>query len=111
MKLLNIGQEDIVSVAPYRDQNGRRLITLKVANWKPSKVPIIDLLRGTLILFEMGSLEPQSQILGGIGIFDLEGLSLSHVLNVNPTVAQQLIALLVVCALFLYKINLILKKM
>lgn len=46
---------------------GRRIMIYKFGNWRPSKIPVDDVFRATLILFEMGALEPQSQVLGGVG--------------------------------------------
>lgn len=87
----------------------------KIGNWKPSKVPINDLLKATLVLLEMGSMEPRAQVnifelifrmqiltsfidqvLGGVGIFDLEGLTINHGLLITPSVASKIICLMVV---------------
>lgn len=65
--LTKLGEDDIVSVTPYRDQNGRRIMIYKFGNWRPSKIPVDDIFKASLILFEMGALEPQSQVLGGVG--------------------------------------------
>lgn len=46
---------------------GRRIMIYKFGNWRPSKIPVDDVFRASLILFEMGALEPQSQVLGGVG--------------------------------------------
>jgi len=95
--LKRIGEDDIVSVTPYRDQLGRRIMIYKIGNWRPSKVPINDIFKASLLLFEMGAMEPQTQVLGGIGIFDLEGLSLNHGWYVTPSVAKKIISLMVTC--------------
>lgn len=95
VRLRPLGDEEIVSVPPYRDQNGRRLIIYKIANWRPSKVPIEDLFKATLLIMEVGSLEPQNQILGAVGIFDLEGLGLNHAWQISPSLAQKVVQLLV----------------
>ncbi|XP_037024683.1 clavesin-1-like isoform X2 [Bradysia coprophila] len=97
LSLTHLGENDIVSVTPYYDQNGRRMMFHKVGNWKPSKIPINDLMKATLILLEMGSLEPSAQVLGGIGIFDLEGLTINHGLLITPSVASKIICLMVTC--------------
>ncbi|XP_059619252.1 alpha-tocopherol transfer protein-like [Phlebotomus argentipes] len=97
MTLRPIGEDDIVSVTPYRDQNGRRLMFYKVGNWKPSKIPLDDLFRATLIILEIGAMEPQTQVVGGVGVFDLEGLTLNHCWHMSPSVAQKMIALMVTC--------------
>lgn len=92
-----LGEEEILSVMPYWDQNGRRMMIYKIGNWKPSKIPLDDLFRATLILMELGSLEPRAQILGGIGIFDLEGLTLNQAWHMSPSVAQKIISIMVTC--------------
>ncbi|CAO1336808.1 unnamed protein product [Diamesa serratosioi] len=97
LTLLSLGEDDIVSVAPYRDQNGMRMLIYKIGGWKPSKNPMDELFKATLILMEIGSLEPRAQILGGIGIFDLEGLSLTHTWHMSPSVAQKIISIMVTC--------------
>uniref|UniRef100_A0A1B0D3K1 Uncharacterized protein n=1 Tax=Phlebotomus papatasi TaxID=29031 RepID=A0A1B0D3K1_PHLPP len=97
MSLRPIGEDDIVSVAPYRDQHGKRLMFYKIGNWKPSKIPLDDLFRATLIILEIGSMEPQTQVVGGVGIFDLEGLTLNHCWHMSPSVAQKMISLMVTC--------------
>uniref|UniRef100_A0A182NES0 CRAL-TRIO domain-containing protein n=1 Tax=Anopheles dirus TaxID=7168 RepID=A0A182NES0_9DIPT len=94
MSLRSLGDDDIISISPYRDQEGRRVICFKFGKWRPSKIPIVDLFRATMLLLEVGSLEPQSQVLGGIGIMDLEGLTLNHAWNLTPAVAQKMLALL-----------------
>lgn len=96
MTLKRLGDEDIVSVAPYRDQLGRRMMIYKIGKWRPSKIPLNDIFKATLVLFEMGSLEPQAQVLGGIGIFDLEGMALNHAWCITPSVAKKIISLMVV---------------
>lgn len=95
--LTKLGEEDIVSVTPYHDQNGRRIMIYKFGNWRPSKIPVDEILKATLLLFEMGALEPQSQVMGGVGIIDLEGLSLQHIWNLSPSVAKKVISLMVTC--------------
>lgn len=94
--LTKLGEDDLVSVTPYRDQNSRRMMVFRFGNWRPAKVPVDDIFKASLILLEMGSLEPISQVLGGVGIFDLEGLTLQHVWNLTPAVAKKIIALMVV---------------
>lgn len=79
--LLNkLGEDDIVSVTPYRDQHGRRMMIYKFGNWRPSKIPLDDIFKASLILLEMGAMEPQSQVLGGVGEFLL---SIFEFLNAN----------------------------
>lgn len=97
MDLRYLGNENILTVTPYRDQHGRRILIYRYGLWRPNRVTIDDIFRATIILQELGSLEPISQIVGGVGIFDLKDLSLEHILQLSPSVAQKMIALLVVC--------------
>lgn len=95
MSLLQLGEEDIVSVAPFKDQRGRRMMFYKIGNWKPARISVNQILTATMLLLEIGSLEPQAQVMGGVGIFDLEGMSLSHAWHVTPSIAQKIIFLMV----------------
>lgn len=95
LELRSLGDEDIISVTPYRDQNGHRILIYRFGAWKPGKISVDDIFRATIILLELGSLEPIAQVLGGVGIFDLKDLSFNHILHLSPSVAQKMIALLV----------------
>lgn len=96
MDLRYLGNENILTVTPYRDQHGHRILIYRYGLWRPNRVTVDDIFRATIVLQELGSLEPISQIVGGVGIFDLKDLSLEHILHLSPSVAQKMIALLVV---------------
>lgn len=85
-----------MTTTPYRDQHGKRMLIYRFGNWKPSKIPVDELFKATLIVLEIGIMEPRAQVLGGVGIFDLEGLSMSHISSMSPSVAQKMIAIMVV---------------
>ncbi|XP_011549836.3 alpha-tocopherol transfer protein isoform X1 [Plutella xylostella] len=93
--LREIGDRQIMSVPPYRDQDGRRLLLYRIGCWSPKKIPIDDLFRGTIMALELGLLEPRSQILGGVALFDLEGIGTKHAWEITPGVASRIIKLLV----------------
>lgn len=96
MQLISLGEDDVVSVAPFKDQHQRRIMFYKIGKWQPSRMSINNILAATLLLLELGSLEPVSQVLGGIGIFDFEAYSMGQVWHVNPAVAQKIVSLMVV---------------
>lgn len=98
-----LAKDDVISVGPERDNNGQRAIIIKFGNWKPSKISVDDIFRGTLVLIEIGSLEPIAQVKGGVAIFDMKGLNLNHVMQLSPAVAQKMLCLMVVSWLFFYK--------
>ncbi|XP_023163836.2 alpha-tocopherol transfer protein isoform X2 [Drosophila hydei] len=95
MDLRHLGDENILTVTPYRDQLGHRILIYRFGCWRPNRVTVDDIFRATIILQELGSLEPISQIMGGVAIFDLKDLGLEHMLHLSPSVAQKMIALLV----------------
>lgn len=68
----------------------------RFGNWKPSKTAVDEIFKATLIVLEIGIMEPRAQINGGVGIFDLESLSLNHTLHMSPSVAQKMISIIVV---------------
>lgn len=76
--LSKLGDDDIVSVTPYRDEGHRRMLVYRFGNWRPSKIPIDDIFRASLILLEMGTMEPISQVVGGVGKILLAIISLSR---------------------------------
>jgi hypothetical protein len=65
-------------------------------NWKPKKTAADEIFKATLIVLEIGIMEPRAQVNGGVGIFDLEGLGLNHTVHMSPAVAQKMIAIMTV---------------
>uniref|UniRef100_A0A0A9VYR6 Clavesin-1 n=2 Tax=Lygus hesperus TaxID=30085 RepID=A0A0A9VYR6_LYGHE len=101
--LSHIGDADVLNVFPYREQTGRRIITLKLGKWDPSTTPIDELFTATLAVLEAGILEPRAQILGGVCIFDLEGLSMTQAWNITPSTVSKVVEIMVTS--FPYKIS------
>ncbi|KAK7579682.1 hypothetical protein V9T40_000311 [Parthenolecanium corni] len=90
-----IGDAEILSVMPYRDQNGRRIMIFRLgSNWNTSEVDIEEIFKAALAVLELGILEPRAQILGGVVIFDLEGFSLQQAWQVTPSVATKVLDLM-----------------
>lgn len=91
-----LAEDDIISVGPERDNQGKRAIIIKFGKWKPSKITVEDIFKATLILIEIGSLEPIAQVRGAVAIFDMKGLGLNHIMQLSPAVAQKMLCLMVV---------------
>lgn len=81
-----IGDDDVITVPPYRSQCGRRLMIYRFGNWDPHKYPAEELFKATIGILELGILEPRQQIMGGIAIFDLKDISMTHAWSVTPQV-------------------------
>jgi hypothetical protein len=50
------------------------MLIYRFGNWKPSKTAIDEIFKTSLIVLEIGIMEPRAQVLGGVGIFDLEAI-------------------------------------
>ncbi|KAJ0182045.1 hypothetical protein K1T71_002767 [Dendrolimus kikuchii] len=97
MDLHAIGDANVITVPPYKDQDGRRLLLWRVGCWDPKTISVEELFKATVLSLELGVLEPQNQILGGVALFDLEDLSTQHAWQVTPSVASKIVKLLVSC--------------
>lgn len=64
--------------------------------WNPNDYHIDELFKASLAILELGMLEPRAQILGGVVIWDLAGLSLHHAWQITPSVASKVIELMMV---------------
>jgi len=58
----------------------------RFGNWNPRKYPAEMLFKATVGILEIGMLEPRQQIMGGIAIFDLKDISMTHAWSVTPQV-------------------------
>ncbi|KZC14220.1 PREDICTED: alpha-tocopherol transfer protein-like [Dufourea novaeangliae] len=95
VKMNHIGEDDVMTVPPYRTQCGRRMMIFRLGNWDPRKYSMEEIFKATVIILELGVLEPRAQILGGVAVFDLEGITMSHAWTITPQVANMVIALMV----------------
>lgn len=123
-----IGEEDFIQVLPYRLDDERRVMIIKFGNcfifmlsfkcftkhafyywnwtkplpfsgnWNTSHT-VEEMFRGTLFTLELGSMEPNAQILGGICIFDFKNFTMSHAVKITPSVASRVLQLMVVSLL------------
>ncbi|XP_020286463.1 alpha-tocopherol transfer protein-like isoform X2 [Pseudomyrmex gracilis] len=90
-----IGEDDVITVPPYRTACGRRMLIYRIGNWDPRKYPVEELFKATICVLEVGILEPRAQILGGIVIFDLKDITMAHAWQVTPQVASLVLSLMV----------------
>lgn len=89
-----LGEHGVIAIPPHLDLGGRRLLVFRPGKWRPDECGVEALLRATLACLELGVLEPRAQLLGGVCIFDLDGLRLEHALKVTPQVARRVVDLM-----------------
>lgn len=94
-KLKKIGKKGIITVPPYREQTGRRILLYRLGPWNPSKTTIDELFQATMIVLELAILEQRAQILGGVCMFDLDGLTMSQAWHMTPSIAHKMIQIMV----------------
>ncbi|XP_008210093.1 alpha-tocopherol transfer protein isoform X2 [Nasonia vitripennis] len=95
VEMRHIGDDDIMTVPAYRTPCGRRMMIYRMGNWDPRKYSVEEIFKATVIILELGLLEPRAQILGGIVIFDLEGITMTHAWTITPQVASMVLSLMV----------------
>ncbi|XP_072938263.1 clavesin-1-like isoform X2 [Epargyreus clarus] len=66
-----------------------RLIICRLGQWDPSIIHVDDLIRGCLLLLEVGIMQPKLQVLGGTAMLDCEGLTMRHMRQLSPSIAMQ----------------------
>ena len=59
--------------------------------WKPSKCSLDEVFKGCVLFLEAAMLEPETQICGAVVIFDMDGLSMQHVLQFTPSFANRIV--------------------
>ncbi|XP_060517375.1 clavesin-2-like isoform X2 [Cylas formicarius] len=89
-KLVELGRTDVFNTPPNTDQDGRRLMVIRIGNWDTSKYTPVDLFQAVILILEIALTEPKVQLLGGVCIFDLSGLSIGQAWYMSPTVARQM---------------------
>lgn len=48
LHLTVLGDENIMTTTPYRDQTGKRMLIYRFGNWKPSKIPVDEIFKGKM---------------------------------------------------------------
>lgn len=91
----NIFEQNILTVLPIRDQHGRRVLILKLGKkWKHNQCSLDEVYKGCALFLEAAMLEPISQIVGVVIIFDMDGLSLQQTWQFTPPFAKRIVDLL-----------------
>ncbi|XP_076167078.1 alpha-tocopherol transfer protein isoform X3 [Ptiloglossa arizonensis] len=88
----NIFEQNILTVLPNRDQDGRRVLIIELGKkWKHNKCTLDEVFKGCVLYLEAAMLEPTTQIAGAVVIFDMDGLSLQQTWQFNPPFAKRIV--------------------
>ncbi|XP_059914737.1 alpha-tocopherol transfer protein [Gadus macrocephalus] len=82
-------------VLPLRDHSGSRVLVYRICRWNPKDWTAIQVFRVSLMTSEVIAMETETQQRGVKVIFDLEGWSFSHALQINPSLARKISSVLV----------------
>lgn len=93
--LKTMGDSDLITVPPYREQTGRRILLYRMGQWDPSQVSTDEIFQATMVILELAILEERAQILGGVCIFDLGDLSIQQAWHLTPSIASKMIEIMV----------------
>ncbi|XP_018897662.1 alpha-tocopherol transfer protein isoform X2 [Bemisia tabaci] len=88
----NVFEQNILTVLPERDQDGRRVLILELGKkWKPKKCSLDEVFKGAVLFLEAAMMEPASQVAGAQVIFDMDGLTLQQTWQFTPPFAKRIV--------------------
>ncbi|XP_030259846.1 alpha-tocopherol transfer protein [Sparus aurata] len=82
------------TVLPQRDHAGSRVLIYRIGQWNPKEWSAFQVFRVSLMTSEIISMETETQRWGLKVIFDLQGWSLGHALQINPSLARKISSVL-----------------
>lgn len=63
----------------------------RIGNWDTTKFTLLDALKAGVVLTEIGSYEPATQISGVRVIVDTSGLTMNHMKHMNPSILKKIV--------------------
>uniref|UniRef100_A0A3Q3S2J0 Tocopherol (alpha) transfer protein n=1 Tax=Mastacembelus armatus TaxID=205130 RepID=A0A3Q3S2J0_9TELE len=82
------------TVLPQRDHTGSRVLIYRIGQWSPKDWSAFQVFRVSLMTSEIIVMETETQRSGLKAIFDLQGWSLGHALQITPTLARKISSVL-----------------
>jgi len=88
----NVFRQNVITVLPYRDQFGRRIVIIHYGKkWNYKKCSLTEIMKAVFLLVEISIQEPLTQVAGNIFIFDMDGMTLQHTWQFTPLYAKQML--------------------
>ncbi|KAM7401380.1 hypothetical protein PAMA_005529 [Pampus argenteus] len=82
------------AVLPQRDHTGSRVLVYRIGQWNPKDWSAFQVFRVSLMTSEIITMETETQRRGLKVIFDLQGWSLGHALQITPSLARKISSVL-----------------
>lgn len=92
--ILGLLKAGYLGVLRARDSTGSKVLIYRIAYWDPKVYTAYDVFRVSLITSELIVQEVETQRNGIKAVFDLEGWQFSHALQISPSVAKKIAAVL-----------------
>ncbi|KAK2895768.1 alpha-tocopherol transfer protein [Channa argus] len=92
--VLGLLNASYLAVLPQRDYTGSRVLIYRIGQWNPKDWSAIQVFRVSLMTSEIISTETETQRQGVKTIFDLQGWTLSHALQITPSLARKISSVL-----------------
>ncbi|XP_006634070.1 alpha-tocopherol transfer protein isoform X1 [Lepisosteus oculatus] len=92
--VLGLLRNNYHGVLRSRDASGSRVLIYRIGHWNPKKYTAYEVFRISLITSELIVQEIETQRNGLKAIFDLQGWRFAHALQINPSLAKRISAVL-----------------
>ncbi|XP_048868178.1 alpha-tocopherol transfer protein [Brienomyrus brachyistius] len=92
--VLGLLQNQYHGVLSSRDSSGSRVLIYRIGKWNPKDFSAYEVFRVSLITSELIVREVDTQQNGLKAIFDLQGWCFAHALQINPSLAKKISAVL-----------------
>lgn len=83
-----VAQNRLVMVSKKSDPEGRTVALIKMGSWNSGICPLTEFMRACIVLAEWCLLNEEAQLHGIVGVIDLKGLQLSHMVHYTPSVVR-----------------------
>ncbi|KAM9626580.1 alpha-tocopherol transfer protein isoform 2-T2 [Trichechus inunguis] len=94
--ILGLLKAGYLGVLRSRDPTGSKVLIYRIAHWDPKVYTAYDAFRVSLIASELIVREVETQRNGVKAVFDLEGWQFSHAIQITPSIAKKIAAVVTI---------------
>ncbi|XP_077992919.1 alpha-tocopherol transfer protein-like [Glandiceps talaboti] len=82
-------ESGVTTVLPQRDQEGRKIVVMRMGKWNTKEYGIWDTMKAVMVTIDLCLRDEETQINGVVDIDDMEGFTLQHMAQFGPRVAMK----------------------